>query len=236
MNGVRIRAVATAAALFAASVPAHADWKGKGELGFVLSRGNSDAETLNAKLDMTTEIDRWTHALGFSALRATSANQTTANRYELHGQSNFKLTDRSFVFGALRYENDKFSAFTYQATASAGYGYKFIDSATTKLVGQAGVGYRQAEVRLTGEKENNAVFRGDLNFEHQLTETTKVTNKLLVESGSSNTFAEDQLALAVKMSDRLALSVGYDIRHNTNVPAGVKKTDQLTTANVVFNF
>jgi putative salt-induced outer membrane protein len=229
-------AAVTAAALLAASVPAQADWKGKGELGFVLSRGNSDAETLNAKLDMATEIDRWTHSLGFSALRATSANQTTANRYELHGQSNFKLTDRSFVFGALRYENDKFSAFTYQATASAGYGYKFIDSAATKLVGQVGVGYRQAEVRLTGEKENNAVFRGDLNFEHQLTETTKVTNKLLVESGSSNTFAEDQLALAVKMSDRLALSVGYDIRHNTNVPAGVKKTDQLTTANVVFNF
>lgn len=219
-----------------AMAPAHADWKGKGELGFVLSRGNSEAQTLNAKVDAGTEVGNWAHSLGFSALRATTANATTANRYELRGQTNYKLTERSYAFGALRYEDDRFSAFDYQATASAGYGYKFIDTATTKLTGQIGAGYRVTELRLTGEKENGVVARGDVMFEHQLTATTKIFDKFLVESGSSNTFLQNELSIQVKMSDALALSVAHAVRHNTEVPVGVRRTDQLTTANLVFAF
>ncbi len=219
-----------------AAAPAHADWTGKGELGLVLSRGNSDAETLNARIDTGTEIGRWTHALGFSLLYATAEDVTTADRYELRGQSNYKLTDRSYLFGALRFEDDEFSAFDYQATASGGYGYKFIDTERTKFVGQIGAGYRVAEVRLTGDEENEAVARGDILFQHQLTPTTKLIEKFLVEAGSSNTFMQNELAVEVKMTDKLALSVAYLVRHNTEAPAGVDKTDQLTTANVVFSF
>jgi putative salt-induced outer membrane protein YdiY len=38
------------------------------------------------------------------------------------------------------------------------------------------------------------------------------------------------------MTDRLALSVAHAVRHNSDVPDGVAKTDQLTTANIVFAF
>jgi putative salt-induced outer membrane protein len=219
-----------------AAAPAHADWTGKGELGLVLSRGNSDAETLNARIDTGTEIGKWTHAVGFSLLYATAQDVTTADRYELRGQSNYKLTDRSFLFGALRYEDDEFSAFDYQGTASGGYGYKFIDTETTKFIGQIGAGYRVAEVKLTGDEENEAVARGDILFQHQLTPTTKLIEKFLVEAGSSNTFLQNELAVEVKMTDKLALSVAYLVRHNTEAPAGVENTDQLTTANIVFSF
>jgi putative salt-induced outer membrane protein len=234
-----MRTTVSAIVLFAAAfagAPAKADWDGKGELGFVLSRGNSEAETLNAKLDAGTEVGRWTHAVGFSALRATTANETTANRYELRGQTNYDFTDRSYVFGALRYEDDRFSAYEYQTTASGGVGHRFIDTERTKLAGQLGVGYRVAELRLTGEQENDVVFRGDVAFEHELTDTTRIVDKLLVESGSSNTFLQNELSLQVKMTEALALSLTYAVRHNTEVPAGVRKTDQLTTANLVFAF
>jgi putative salt-induced outer membrane protein len=220
-----------------AAAPSHAaDWKGKGELGLVISRGNSDADTLNAKIDAGTELGQWTHTVGFSALRATTEDVTTADRYELRGQSNYKLTDRSYLFGALRYEDDEFSAYNYQATASGGYGYKFIDTERTKFVGQIGAGYRVAEVQLTGEQENEAVARGDILFQHQITPTTKIIEKFLVEAGSSNTFLQNELAVEVKMTEKLALSVAYTVRHNTEVPAGIEKTDQLTTANIVFAF
>ncbi len=235
MKLTHLAPVALVAALAAAPAVA-GDWKGKGELGFVLSRGNSDAETLNAKVDTTREFDPWTVGFGFSALRASTDNTTTADRWEVRGQANYKLTDRSFVFGALRYENDQFSAYDYAGVASAGYGYKFVDTAATKFVGQIGAGYRVAELRLSGEQEDEAVLRGDVLFQHQFTETTRVIEKFLVEAGSSNTFLQNQLSLEVKMTDVLALSVAYDIRHNTDAPAGVEKTDQLTTANIVFSF
>jgi putative salt-induced outer membrane protein len=36
------------------------------------------------------------------------------------------------------------------------------------------------------------------------------------------------------MSDRLALRVGYQYRHNTDVPPGVEKTDTLTTVGLIY--
>ena len=47
-------------------------------------------------------------------------------------------------------------------------------------------------------------------------------------------FLQNELALQVHMSDRLAVSLGYAVRHNTDPPAGFGKTDTLTTVNIVY--
>jgi len=41
--------------------------------------------------------------------------------------------------------------------------------------------------------------------------------------------------LRVSISNRLALSVGYGLRYNSNPPPGAKTTDQLTTLNLVYD-
>jgi len=215
---------------------AQAEWSGKGELGGVISRGNTESETINGKVDVAKELERWKHSAGFSILRTVNNDVTTANRWELRGESDFKLNDRSYLFGALRYEDDDFTNYKYQATASLGYGYKFIDSDRTKLDGKIGVGYRFAELRLTGEDADEAIVRGVLDFSHQLTDTTSVTNKFLVEAGSDNTFLQNVLSLAVKINAALALGLSYEVRHNTDVLPGPEKTDQVVTANLVFGF
>ena len=68
-----------------------------------------------------------------------------------------------------------------------------------------------------------------------LTKTTKLTDKFLVTPGDTNTAAQNDFAVQVAMSDRLALSVGYGIRYNSNPPLGAKTTDQLTTINIVYD-
>jgi putative salt-induced outer membrane protein len=231
-----IRKIAAALPLALLALPANADWQGKGELGGVLARGNTETETLNAKVDMTKETEQWKHLVGFSILRNTTDEVTSADRWELRGESDYKLTERSYIFGALRYEDDEFTDYEYQATASAGYGYKFIDTERTKLDGKIGVGYRQSELRLTGEKEDDAILRGAVDFSHQLTETTRVFDKFLVEAGSDNTFLQNVLGIEVKMTDALALGLSYEVRHNTDVLPGTEKTDQVLTANLVFGF
>jgi putative salt-induced outer membrane protein len=217
-----------------------AEWKGKGELGLVLARGNTETETLNAKVDMTSESDPWKHLVGFSALHSTSANVLTGDRYELHGQSDYKLSERTYALGSLRYDDDQFSPYTYQAIASLGLGYKFFNTDTTKLATEAGVGYRRAEDRLTGETQGDVIFRGGLNYEQKLTANTNVYDKLLVEAGETNTFIQNEAGVKVAMNEALALSVAYTIRHNSDVnqnavPA-LKNTDELLTVSLVFAF
>lgn len=228
--------LAAALLLFIQSPQALAQWKGKGEGGAVIARGNSDADTVNLKLEMATELDRWKHGFGIQALRATNDSDKTAERYGAFWQSDYKLDDRTYLFGGLRYEDDRFSGFDYQASATTGIGRKFIDTDTTKFSGQAGVGYKRLEYALTGRVESEAIFSSELKFEHALTETTKIIDKFVVEVGSSNTFAANDLALQVKMSDRFSLAAGIGVRYNSDPPLGLKTTDTITTLNLVYGF
>jgi putative salt-induced outer membrane protein len=230
--------------LFAIS-PAHADWSGKGEAGLVIATGNTESKTANAKVLLASEVDKWKHQFGGAALYATSdPDGTTANRWELFEQSDYNFSPRTFWFGAARYEDDEFSGFEYQAVLSTGIGRKFIDTDLTKFVGTAGVGYKKFETRdafddagvLTepGASDEEVVLRGMLDYDHKLTATSSLIDKFLVEAGSDNTFVQNDIALQVKMTNVLALAVGYSVRHNTDPPEGFEKTDTLTTINLVY--
>ena len=219
-----------------ASGTAAADWSGKGTFGGVLARGNTETETINLNVDVENVVDRWTHKAGASMLRTVTDDITSADRWELRGESQYSLTERSYLFGALRYEDDAFTDYSYQATLAGGYGYRFIMTDTTKLDAQIGPGFRQAELRLTSEKEEDVIARGAVNFEHKLTGTTLVYDRFLVEAGSDNTFLQNQLGIEVKISDTFALGLDYAVRHNTDVLPGTEETDQVFTANLVYGF
>lgn len=241
------RPIAAALVLTLASVAAQAEtaavaaappagWQGKGEAGLVFARGNSVADTINFKLGMSKEMEQWKHALEMSALRASTNGVESAERYMAGWQSDYKVSARTFWFSGLRYENDKFSGFDYQASASTGLGYKFYDTEKIKLSAQGGAGYRRLSNSVTGESTGELVFVAGMDYENKLTATTKVVDKFHTESGSSNTLLTNFLGLEVKMSDTLALSVGLDVRDNTKPPAGKKKVDTVSTVNLVYAF
>lgn len=225
-----------ALALAAASVAQADPWKGKGEAGIVFARGNSDSDTVNIKLAMSKVIDLWKHSLDMSYLRASSNGVESSNRFVGGWQSDYKVSERSFAFGALHYERDQYSGFDYQASASTGLGYKFYDTDKIKLSAQAGLGYRQLKDNVSGETSGNVVFVAGMNYENAITATTKIIDKFHAESGSDNTLLSNYLGVEVKMSDKLALAAGYDVRQNTKPPAGKKKTDTVTTLNLVYAF
>lgn len=234
--------------LLAALAPAaQAQWTGKAELGFLSASGNTESTAANAKLDLKHEGANWTHTVGFAALYAEGEEFSTAERYEAGYQLDKKITDRLSWFVGLRGEQDRFSSFAYQTTASAGVSYKFIDSPATKFNGSAGAGYRRAkgqeliksdagEVidRIEGDIESEPVAILSSTFEHSFTESTKLTNKFLAESGSSNTAVQNDIALSVSMTQSLALAVGLGVRYNSDPPPLAESTDTLTTVNLVY--
>ncbi len=239
-----ILAAAALPALFTLS-SAHAEWTGKGEAGLVIASGNTETTTANAKFQLASEIDKWKHQFGGSGLYASSDEEgTTARRWAAFEQSDYNFSPRTFWFGAVRYEVDDFSGFEYQAVVSSGLGRKFIDTDVTKFTGTAGVGYKFFETSdafddagvliLPGDTDSEVVFRGTLDYDHKFTATTSLLDKFVVEAGADNTFLQNELALQVKMTDLLALAVGYSVRHNTDPPVGFEKTDTLTTINLVY--
>ena len=139
------------------------------------------------------------------------------------------------------------AASIYQGSLSAGVGYHFIQTEATTFTATLGAGYRALRPedlikdefgdvveRIKGERSEDAVANASLAYEHKLTANTTLSEKLLVETGSDNTSANNELAVRVSMTDTLALSVAYAVRHNTDPPEGLEKTDQLTTVNLVY--
>ena len=132
-------------------------WTGKGQAGFVSSKGNSDSKSLNAAIDMALLEGQWKHAFHLGGLYGQSGGITSAERWDALWQTNYDLTKDLFAFGALRYAHDLFSGFRYQASGSVGLGYKFIDDAPTKLNAQVGVGYRKLRPELLTKNASGAV-------------------------------------------------------------------------------
>jgi len=243
---------AVGAMLCLSSAPAFAEWSGKGELGASLATGNSENESVNLALEVKDTYAQWTHTLGFSGNYATDGDNKTAQRWEVRGQSDYSFTDRAYGFGAGRYEDDAFSAYEYQSSLSAGLGYKIIDEEGTKLWVQGGPGYRFAKRRgacldatppentydcnnfAPGESENSIIVRGDIGLDYQLTDTTKIVDRFLVEAGSDNTYLQNDIGLEVTITGALGLRVGFQVRYNTDVAPGIEKTDTLTTVGLIY--
>ena len=235
-------------AIFAAGA-AQAQWAGKAELGLLYSNGNSEARSANGKFDVTHEGTKWRNNVYAAALYGANGAFVSAERYEARYQADYKINDRFSWFVGVRGEEDKFSGFAYQATVSTGATYKFVDSATTKLDGSLGAGYRQLQpealvktdagevlARIKGEKQSDPVATLGSNYEHSFNKSTKITNKFLSEIGSENTSVADDLALQVNMNEVLALAVGIGVRYNTDSPSLDEGTaDTLFTVNLVYN-
>jgi putative salt-induced outer membrane protein len=229
--------------------PPPVGWTGQGQAGLVLARGTLDTTTANLKFDATDTIGDWKDLVHVAFLYGESGTVSSAQRLEGSWETDYNFSKRTFVFGSVNGEDDHFDGFVYQVTLATGVGHKFIDSDTTKLTGTVGIGYRRLQTetlaaaddngfieRTPGPSNSDAVATAGLDYAQQITKTTKLTDKLLVQAGGLNTSVANDFAVAVNMTRSLALSVGYGIRYNSAPPTGTKSTDQLFTVNVVYSF
>ena len=131
---------------------------GKGQLGFLDSRGNSDAESLNANLDLLRYDGAWKNELYAAALYGKNAGIVSAERWETRGQSNYNFSGDFFAFGGFRYEHDLFDGFQYQWSLTGGLGYKIIDTDSDKLTAQVGAGYRRLRPELIMKDDTGEVI------------------------------------------------------------------------------
>jgi putative salt-induced outer membrane protein len=61
-----------------------------------------------------------------------------------------------------------------------------------------------------------------------------LSNCLIV--GSKDTYLQNDAGISVSMTKKLALKLGFQVRHNTSVLPGIKMNDTLTTTNVAYSF
>lgn len=222
-------------------------WTGEASVGLIVTTGNSESETFNAKGEVVYQSKMWRNTLNGTAIKTQATNnvtgveEKTAERYLVGNKTDFNFDERNYAFVALEYEKDLFGPTRERTSETAGYGRKLLTGPTHTLEAEIGAGARQALAQESvGEpdpdRESEAIGRGRVAYKWNFSETSYFTETGKVESGDSNTTAESVTELRVNLIGKLFAVTSYTIRTNTDVPDGVQKTDTITAFNLGWTF
>jgi putative salt-induced outer membrane protein len=210
-------------------------WNGEAELGLLVTSGNTDTQTLNARLTIDNTRPKWEHQFRLEAVRTEDSSAITAERYTAFTRSRYLLSQVDYLFGNLRYEDDRFAGYDQRTTEVAGYGRKFYNSDAFKLSAEVGAGARQTDYT-TGEQVDEAIVRLGTDLFVALSETSSFKETLFVESGDSNTYTESTSELKLKVNSSLAMKLTLTVKDNSDPPVGNKHTDTETAVTLVYDF
>ena len=227
--------------------PGDPTWAIRTVLGYTKTGGNTDNSAGNFLFHVAHVMGKWKLLFGTEALYGSTKGETTAQAWLAYLQANYDLSSRFYWYVGGRYDDDRFSGFAYQAAVKTGAGYKIVDTDATKFTVQAGVGRRRLRPQIlvkdeTGgivssteeDEETDTIFDAATTFEHNFNQYTKLLAAVTVQSGENNTLTNANVALQVKMTDRLALSAGYKLIDNSSPPPGSGRRDTLTTLGLVY--
>jgi len=210
-------------------------WNGSAELGFLMTRGNTQTDSLNLAAGLENTRLKWHHKVEFKALQASEQNVSTAESYEATGRTEYLLDDNDYIFGSLRYQDDRFAGYDRRTTEVLGYGHQFLKRPDMKLKGEFGAGARQTK-NTDNTRDDEGILRVGLNYTWEITKTSSFNEDIFIERGVVNTATESVTALTVKINSKLAMKLGITVKDNSNPPAGFKNTDTKTAVTLVYDF
>ncbi len=221
--------------LLALPLAADAEFTGKVSFGYQGTSGNSETTSVNGATELVWDYERWKHTVNASALGADESGNTTAEAYNLGAQSDFSISDVSYLFGRFNWDKDKFSGYDQQTTQTVGYGRKLLDTDTQTWNLEIGAGARQSDLR-DGTSEDETIGRLASDYTYKLSDTSQVAADVGVESGQENTLVQYGVELKSQLIGNLALVASYRVRYNSDVPAGSEKRDTFTAVSLEYGF
>jgi putative salt-induced outer membrane protein len=210
-------------------------FSGRVAFGYLATSGNTENTNMSGSFDTFWNYAPWHHSLTGAAVRASSSDVDTAEAYALNWQSDYDLSERSYVYGLLAWNDDKFSGYKSQTREVIGYGRRFIDTDVHVLNGEIGGGARQADLR-TGMNQDESIIRLSGDYLWNISETSTFTQTLSIESGSDNTFTESVSKISAEVRGNLSIVFSYTLRNNSDVPVDTEKRDTFTAVALEYTF
>lgn len=218
-------------------------WSGSVAIGYISVSGNTESTTFTGNAEVNWDKERWHHKLWGRALGKSEDKETTAEAYKVAYEGKFDLVKRTYLFGLLDYNKDRFSGYDQQIFAVGGIGQRFIQTDRHELNGEIGAGASQSTLveepvpgTIIKTDVNEATFRLSGDYKWAISDHSTFRQKLSVTSGSSNTYTESITELSAGIIGALSTVLGYTIRHNSDVAAGKDKKDTFASISLEYAF
>lgn len=205
------------------------------ELGIITTTGNTEDESIKVKGRAELVKDSWDYTWSVDAFRSSRQNQLTAQRFYTVGSADYQLSEISFVEGRLAYEDDRFSGYDSQTDASINYGRSLLNNKDNMdLSVTTGIGVRRS---LSEEEDfDEVIFRLAGDYKWDISENAMFNQLLSAEAGEETSIYRWESSIETNILENLSLKFTYNIKHQTQVPAGRERTDTATSVTLVMNF
>ncbi|WP_394130318.1 YdiY family protein [Shewanella maritima] len=216
------------------------DFTAEVEAGLQLNSGNNSTKNFNGRTFFSYDTDQAKQEATLKAYYAADGDQSTAEKFDIYLQSNYKFTD-SYLYGRGELTWDKFGSFTRIYTVSTGYGFDIINDSTTTLSFEIGPGYRydqpqSSEAEPNPSDNSSIIVRSAAKYSLKLQEYTSLNADLTAETGEDNNTLTLDLSYKNTFIQDWAFKVGMNFKYNSDVPEDSEKLDTITTFNLLYTF
>ncbi|WP_127470726.1 DUF481 domain-containing protein [Thiomicrorhabdus aquaedulcis] len=215
-------------------------FNGSGEFGLTDSTGNTTSTAIYGALKLNYVQKVYEIKSLFEGAYKSENSLQTQERYIADAQYNhFYNEARSYYsFAQSRLEQDRFEEIDLNALVTFGLGRLFINTPTTQLSAEAGLGQQTTDYsQRSGEKDlTQTIGRLKIDFNHQINQQISFAQDALYFAGQEQNKLETNTGFKVKLADHLKLKLAYKYRHNDQPAEGNKKTDGQTIMTVLYDF
>lgn len=228
-----------------AATPIYADetWSGNMEAGMLLASGNTSERTITGGVDVTRNWTEWRQNVKLESRYTESDDQRTAERYRAISQLDYKFNPHDFVFIRASYDDDSFSGFEFQATATAGYGRRLWQVGDgNHLDASIGAGYRFSRFDQPDPdgrtREEDPIGRLAVNFRYELSPTATFRQDLETEVSvdDAESISKSVTSLQANLVGSLAMRASYTLERVSDVPVGKRNTDTIAAITLLYAF
>ncbi len=205
------------------------------ELGAIYTSGNTNDENIQFRGAVNYALDGWDLGLTIDGFRSSKEDELAAQRVYYVSEANYNVNEQSFVLTRLAHDDDRFSGYEGQSDISLNYGRNLlVDREDMGLTLNIGGGYRQSQT--LGEDFGEAMFRLAADFNWELSDSAAFLQEFSTEAGEESSIFRARSSIEAQIVENLLLRFSVNLKHQTQVPAGRKKTDTETSVTFVMRF
>lgn len=219
------------------------DWEGEAELGVLITSGNTEETNTNGRLGLLHEVVKWRNEVEFRSVYSEADEETTAERYRATGETNYKFDERHYWFVRGSHEDDRFSGYDYQSSATTGYGNRVWRSGELSFLDlSVGGGYRYNRLEEPDSEgnrvEEESIARLAGQFDYALSGNALFRQKLSTEIGldENNTISESETSVQATVVGNLSMKAAYLVKHVSDEPEESDSIDTETSLSVLYGF